>query len=142
MKAFVGQKVVRWLPAVTWMLVIFWFSSQSRLPRPQSDLLNVLVRKSAHFTEYGILALCYLYALGERKRSLALLLAILYAASDEYHQSFTPLRRPAWTDVLIDSAGAWTALWLMWPWLRRRITARTARNWGADPDPASAEKPA
>jgi VanZ family protein len=34
------------------------------------------------------------------------LIAILYAATDEFHQSFTPGRTPRVTDVMIDAAGA------------------------------------
>jgi VanZ family protein len=117
-----AQTVLRWLPAIAWMAIIFWFSSQPDLPRPPSDLLNFLMRKGAHFGVYAVLALCYLYALGDwRRRPLALLLAVLYAISDEYHQSWTPKRVPAPTDVLIDTAGAITALWVVAPWLRSRI---------------------
>lgn len=135
------KKIIqRWLPAIAWMILIFWLSSQSRLPRPASDLWNLLTRKSAHFSAYGILALCYLYALGPRRqRKLALLLALLYAMSDEYHQSFTPLRHPAWTDVAIDTAGAATALWLVLPILEKRFTAKTTRNWAADHGPTNGE---
>lgn len=124
--------ILRWLPAVAWMAVIFWFSAQPDLPRPASNLLNLIVRKTAHFTVFGVLALLYLKALGNwRKRWLALLLAVLYAISDEYHQSWTPLRHPAWTDVVIDSAGAFTALWLL-PVLRRSAIAGTTRSSAGD----------
>ena len=33
-------------------------------------------------------------------------MALLYAASDEIHQRFTPGRRPAVSDVLLDGVGA------------------------------------
>lgn len=102
------------------MGLIFWFSAQPDLPRPPNDLLNLIFRKSAHFGVYGVLALLYLHGLdGTRseawgKRMLALVLAALYAISDEYHQSFTPNRSPMAFDVLIDTAGAATAL-ASWP---------------------------
>lgn len=122
MRRSITQTTVRWLPAIASMTIIFWFSSQPDLPRPPSDLLNFLMRKAAHFGVYAVLALCYLYALGDwRRRRVALLLAILYAISDEYHQSWTPGRVPAPTDVLIDTAGAITALWIVAPWLQRRM---------------------
>lgn len=130
------RAIVRWLPAVGWMTMIFWFSSQSELPRPASNLLNLVLRKSAHFGVYGVLALTYHWALGSdtlipttsstRRRIIALGLALLYAISDEYHQSWTPLRQPSSVDVLIDTTGAATALWLL-PWLWRGQGARTAR---------------
>jgi VanZ family protein len=115
--------LLRWLPALAWMTLIFWFSAQSKLPLPDSDLLNLLMRKTAHFCEYGVLALSYHWALDGAtilptsrsgyRRLLALLLALLYAISDEYHQSWTPLRHPSPIDVLIDTAGAASALWLL-----------------------------
>jgi VanZ family protein len=114
------------------MVVIFWFSSQPVLPRPDSDLLNLIIRKTAHFTVFGVLALFYLWAIGDwRNRWLALLLTVVYAISDEYHQSWTPLRHPAWTDVVIDSAGALTALWLL-PVLGRSAIAGTTRSSAGD----------
>ena len=38
--------------------------------------------------------------------AFAILLALLYATSDEIHQIFTPGRTPAVTDVLLDTVGA------------------------------------
>jgi VanZ family protein len=122
MASNVKNILLRWLPAFAWMAIIFWFSSQPDLPRPASNILNLIMRKSAHFGVYAVLALCYLYGLqrGElsprialRRYGAALLLALLYAISDEYHQSWTPNRHPAVTDILIDTAGALTglALW-------------------------------
>jgi VanZ family protein len=35
-----------------------------------------------------------------------MLIAVIYAATDEFHQSFSPGRHPRATDVLIDSLGA------------------------------------
>lgn len=58
---------------------------------------------------YGSLAVSYWYALRntKRRRLFAWLLAILYAASDEYHQSFVPGRQASAWDVLIfDNLGA------------------------------------
>jgi len=130
--------ILRWLPALVWMTVIFWFSSQSHLPSPPNDLLNMLLKKGAHFGVYGILALCYVLGLQNYayKRWWALLLVVLYALSDEYHQSWTPLRNPSLIDVMIDSAGAVTALWLM-PLLQTSIVRR-ARNSAADRGQANA----
>lgn len=114
----------RWLPAIAWMTLIFWFSAQPDLPRPPSDLLNLILRKGAHFSVYAVLALTYIRALGGwQYRRLAFVLAVLYAISDEVHQSFTPNRYPSAMDVLIDSAGALAGVWLG-PYGQRFIVER------------------
>jgi VanZ family protein len=134
------RAILRWLPALAWMALIFWFSSQSDLPRPTSDMLNLVLRKTAHFTVFGVLALSYLWALGEwRKRWLAFALTVLYAIGDEYHQSWTPLRHPAWTDVVIDSGGGWSALWLL-PRLRRWAIVGTTQSSAGDYGQTGAER--
>lgn len=128
-RRFLSTPYGRWLPAIVWMIVIFWFSSQPDLPRPDSDLLNLLMRKTAHFCTYAVLALCYTWALGGWRRwKWALLLVVVYAISDEYHQSWTPRRQPAWTDVLIDTAGGATALLLASRVIRRWLHRRAAQS--------------
>ena len=90
------------------------------LPTASVDELKQLLfatRKGAHAAEYALLAVLIYRALqlssseDVRKRTWVLtlfawLLAILYAASDEWHQSFVPSRTAALGDVLIDSTGA------------------------------------
>lgn len=58
-------------------------------------------------TGYGLLSLAYWYAMGfdGKKSWVAWLLAILYAFTDEYHQSFTPGRHPSLVDVLLFDGG-------------------------------------
>jgi VanZ family protein len=60
------------------------------------------------------------WALGERRRNLrlALVVALVYALSDEFHQAFVPGRHPDPFDLLWDAAGALIGLGL-WAWLRR-----------------------
>lgn len=72
-----------------------------------------MVKKSAHMLGYALLALSYLYAFdGDiSKWKLILLFVILYAASDEFHQSFVPGRGPSVIDVGIDTLGASLGLW-------------------------------
>ena len=48
------------------------------------------------------------------------ILAVVYAAADEFHQSFVPGRTGIWTDVLVDGLGATLGLWL-WSWLEGKI---------------------
>ena len=73
-------------------------------------LMEHLVRKCAHFTEYallGILALLFLDTFSVRFRPfMSLLLTAVYAVSDEWHQGFVAGRGPMLQDVVIDTAGA------------------------------------
>ena len=75
------------------------------------------VRKAAHMTEYAILALLFVGAFYDEKRAkkpliprspyfVAWLFATVYAASDEFHQTFIPGRSGEMLDVCIDSTGA------------------------------------
>lgn len=73
--------------------------------------VSFLIRKLAHFTVYTVLGmLSCLFALFLRGRGwrfpLGWLLCVLYACSDELHQSLVPGRSCQPTDVGIDSAGA------------------------------------
>ncbi len=70
--------------------------------------LHVVVRKLGHVGEYGILAVLWLRALDPRPRAAvwAIVLAALYAVTDEVHQSFVPSRTGSPLDVGVDAAGA------------------------------------
>lgn len=67
-------------------------------------------------TGYALLAIAYWRALGfqREKRWLAWGSAVLYAVTDEFHQSFVPGRFPSIWDVLVfDNLGALISLWLL-----------------------------
>jgi VanZ family protein len=120
----------RFLPPLAWMGGIFILSAQSQLPQAPDPLLNILLKKLAHALAYGILAWLYLRGLApkggsDRLRLLALVLAVAYAASDEFHQSFVPGRHPSLVDVSIDGVGAMTALLLQRRW---RVLAAAAQS--------------
>lgn len=117
------------LLSAIWMLVIFCFSHQAHSGRITEDYLgdaNVPVRKFAHMFEYAVLAILYYRTLllraglNAQKHSnhsaanLALLMAIVYALSDEWHQSFVPGRSATFSDVLVDASGALIGLLLIW----------------------------
>ena len=82
------------------------------LSAAQLDRFHYCVRKSAHLTEYAVLAILLIRALRKsekisaRQFGMAWGLATLYAGTDEFHQSFVPGRTALFTDVLIDSTGA------------------------------------
>lgn len=134
--------------AIIWAGIIFLFSSQSYSdsnglssslanlltgimipdfaswgPSLQADWLNSinnLLRKLAHFCEFGLLGiLTYLAALNlhgrrDRKRPptkfglgmLCFYICAVLAALDELHQSMSAGRSPSTGDVLVDCAGA------------------------------------
>ena len=76
------------------------------------------LRKVAHMCEFGILAVLLFGAFGQYQKvqstklryGMAVLVSALYAATDEWHQVYVPLRKGCFTDVLIDAAGAVLAL--------------------------------
>lgn len=117
-----------WLPAFIWMGVIFWLSSQSHLTNPSPQLDDKVVEVMGHLVEYGVLAVLLSYPLRERNMTLrtafviALLGAVLYGISDEWHQSFVPNRTPSVFDLLVDAVGATIALTLMWIWQSDSMT--------------------
>ena len=105
----------QWLPAILVMLLIFAFSSLPGKELPNLGILDLFAKKAAHVLIYAVLAVAFWYALGWRseKRNLAWLITLLYAISDEFHQSFVPGRHPWWLDVLFfDALGAFLGLWL------------------------------
>lgn len=115
-------KFLRWIPSVLLMEIVFAFSALPAQELPSFGFWDTLVKKGGHALGYGILALSYWFALKwEKKRLwLALLLTVLYALSDEFHQSFVPGRNPSLIDVLVfDGGGALLALAGIW-WLRRK----------------------
>ncbi|MCS7284071.1 MAG: VanZ family protein [Anaerolineae bacterium] len=116
--AFRAYPILRWIPALFWMGLIFFLSAQPDLPHAPQPWLDIVLKKTGHAVLYGILARLYLWALEgrplslSRPRLLALLLVLLYGASDEVHQAFVPGRTPSLWDVLIDGIGGGLALFV------------------------------
>ena len=108
----IRKKITPWIPVLIWMLVIFAFSSRPTLRAATIDWQDFIIRKMAHFVEYFILfALNYralLRSTSLSKRQAILLafgLGLIYAFSDEYHQTLVPGREGRFRDVFIDSLG-------------------------------------
>lgn len=137
------NKKIAWGMAIGWMSLIFILSHQPAsvssglssgitefLLGAISDILPVsdarveefhtLVRKNAHFIAYLVLGVLLVNALGRwgrlewRTLVAAFTIAVLYAASDEFHQLFIEGRSGEARDVLIDSAGAAAGLAICW----------------------------
>ncbi|PFN98785.1 hypothetical protein COJ85_20675 [Bacillus sp. AFS076308] len=123
------------LAAILWMAVIFTFtqvpystgSSTSsaleklfaalhiNLDQSAIDFLNFIARKATHITVFGILAFLFFKSLEIYRFAYVLswILTVIYAMSDEYHQSFMPGRTASIKDVfLFDSVGAFLVLLL------------------------------
>ncbi|HMK09333.1 MAG TPA: VanZ family protein [Anaerolineales bacterium] len=112
---FRPSNLLRWLPAVMMMLAIFTLSSLPNDLLPYFGRYDILVKKTAHAIGYAMLAAAYFHALPSRlspiyRGLLSFLMAVLFAMSDEFHQSFVRGRHPALRDVGIDSFGAAVAL--------------------------------
>src|SRR2546428_2042686 len=86
------------------------------LTAPQLDAVHAVVRKSAHVTEYAVLAALWFVALTRerglaprRAAWLAFLVAVGWAFLDELHQATEPSRTASAMDVAIDAMGALAA---------------------------------
>jgi len=113
-----------WLPLLAWMTVIFIFSA---IPSSHVETFawgDFALRKSAHITEYAILAVLIRRLFPEKKSSaawfLSFTLTVLYAASDEWHQTLVAGRTGALLDVAIDSFGALLGLTIWHKKLRKK----------------------
>jgi VanZ like family len=91
-----------WLPVAVWAGLIFTLSS---IPDLGTGLggWDLLLRKLAHATEYAVLGLLLVRALGRPLLSFAV--GTAYAVTDEIHQAFVPGRVGSPLDVAIDAAG-------------------------------------
>ena len=89
------------------MALIFALSAQPKHGIiPSFGAWDLLVKKGAHLMGYAILAWLWHRALNGRKPWTAWCIAVLYAASDELHQSFVLGRNAQLVDVGIDALGA------------------------------------
>jgi VanZ family protein len=96
------------------MGLIFAVSAQPSLPEAPDPLLDILVKKLGHMTEYAILCLLLWGALPADAPLWAWALAVLYAVSDEIHQTLVPGRNGWIVDVLVDGVGAGLAALAVW----------------------------
>lgn len=127
-----------WMPAIVWMALIFIGSTDvlsaehtSRFLAPflrwldpqitwaTLNAVQTIIRKFGHVTEYAILAALLWRAVRGGtfwNSKMSILFAIvwiacaIFAASDEFHQSFVPSRTSSFHDVMIDVCGALVGL--------------------------------
>jgi VanZ family protein len=113
-----------WLAPLVWMALIFAVSGTPADRIPKAGAWDQLVKKGGHMLAYALLTILWLRPLGARLPTrpaafLACSIALLYAISDEYHQTFVPGRNGNGFDVMVDGVGVLGAL-LAWGWVGRR----------------------
>jgi len=120
-----NNRLILWLPAILWLTTIFVLSTStfsaantSRILVPFLHFLfpgasastiatlHGLMRKGAHFTNYGILFWILIHGPMTGRPYAALTLCVCYAFLDEGHQILVPGRTPSLYDVALDSSGA------------------------------------
>ena len=109
------QIALRSLAPLALMALIFVLSAQPNLDSGLGTI-DLILRKLAHATEYALLTLAWAWALRPATRlsvPLAALIALIYAATDEYHQTFVAGRTGTATDVVVDAIGVGIALALL-----------------------------
>ncbi len=96
----------KWLPHIE-----FQYDRDRISWREPYEMLEFLIRKAAHITEYAILMFLWVGTLFNFrfKRAVSLLCAagvsLLYAVSDEWHQTFVSNRTGHGIDVAVDAIG-------------------------------------
>lgn len=124
------RKILRFTSLIIWMTFIFYMSNQSgEISTGQSnffvdilrsagidisnslkEIITLIIRKGAHFSEYLILYILFyrtiiMYVDVSKTKYLGVLLVFLYACTDELHQFFIAGRTAAFKDVIIDTSG-------------------------------------
>jgi VanZ family protein len=123
-----------WMPAIVWMVLIFTLSARQRISVSEEYALNFLFFKTLHVIEYAIFfGWCYrglgvFYGNTDRLRfRWAFVFAVLYAITDEIHQTFVPTREGKVRDVIIDATGAAIAWYLIAQLLPK--APKTLKQW-------------
>ncbi len=96
--------VSRYAPPLAVMALIFALSATPDLSSGLGTW-DFVLRKLAHVAIFAVLWLTLARAMHWRRPALAAAVAVLYAASDELHQSFVEGRHGTPVDVAIDSVG-------------------------------------
>ena len=93
------------------------------------EMIHFLIRKGSHLAEYAIFAALLWRAIhyGRKVRAglrfeavLVFFVAMLYAAGDEFHQSFIKSRGSSAGDVMIDGGGILLGILAFWAITRKR----------------------
>lgn len=138
------NKIIPWILVFAWCGMIYYFTESpmftgtntanwiseivQKLQLEHVDHINdeflswnYIVRKLAHLSVFGLLAVLVWGALYPWRFAMigAWVFAVICACLDEWHQSFRPGRTPLLSDVIIDACGAGIALFVVRVYLRR-----------------------
>lgn len=118
------RRALAWLPAAAWAATLYWLSSQPTVPAPEIPNFD----KAAHFGAYALLGGLLAFAADRSRLPIlaAVMIGVLYGASDEIHQMYVPGRSPDVLDWAADAAGVATACFLYTRWRSRRAAALPA----------------
>jgi len=116
------SRIIRFIPALIWMGVIFYSSSKTGdevsrfLPLVQSLFPFIKSFNFMHIISYLVLAMTLDFGFGKystqiKYKILIVLLCILYGITDEFHQMFVGDRTPDIVDIRNDGIGA--LLWVL-----------------------------
>ena len=102
-----------WLPPISLMTIIFFLSSRQSISVGKSYEVNFVTFKSMHILEYALMFFllfrAYYRTFTKKNKSILFFLAIIttliYAAFDEFHQTFVPTRQGQLQDIFIDLLG-------------------------------------
>ncbi|MBU0974517.1 VanZ family protein [Patescibacteria group bacterium] len=106
-----------YLPPIIWAIFIYVLSSQSIIAGFQETAHDFILKKTAHIFVYFVLYLLLKRAIdntvdsksASKQLFLPILLCLLYAVSDEFHQSLVPGRYATLRDVGYDMLGVGVA---------------------------------
>ena len=99
-----------------WAGLIFYLSAQSGLRAQGNNVLEMILRKTAHFSEFGLLGFLlwqFFYKCQspfQQSIRQAMIWTTLYAFSDEVHQLFVLGRTGKLIDVFVDFLGIWATM--------------------------------
>ena len=113
------KKLFHWGPAVAWAGLIFGLSHQSDPPGAE---WFAAYDYGVHFVEYAVFALTlawggtagFRFSLTLKSVAAVCVVALLYALSDEWHQSLVPNRQASWLDVAADALGSITSVMMVY----------------------------
>lgn len=123
----------RWGPAILIMGLIFLASSTSGSEIPDFGRIDFFTKKLGHLIGYALLGAALFHcvsgggSINAPRALITMSLVFLYAVSDEWHQSFTPGRNPAFQDICIDTVGGFLGMAFLHQF-RKRILHRNRKE--------------